>query len=187
MPNSIVQKRCSCCKKTKEPDEFNRNKSHKDGRHSQCRDCERTSGLRYYRSAKGNAVRTAYAKTEKCKASHERHAEKYPEKRRARNAVNNAVVAGHMPSAKTQTCQHCDNQAELYHHHKGYATEHWLDVIALCRKCDVADHLTISLRLGQPQQQLPCRCPCRQESAPGPVPEQRPAGQSLVSVGRMAE
>ena len=29
----------------------------------------------------------------------------------------------------------CGKQGEQYHHHKGYAPEHRLDVVPICRKC----------------------------------------------------
>jgi hypothetical protein len=37
-------------------------------------------------------------------------------------------------------CRDCNEQAEEYHHYLGYAPEHWLDVIALCKDCHRQNH-----------------------------------------------
>ncbi len=61
---------------------------------------------------------------------------KYPEKRMARNAVRYAVYIGKLKPAKSFICSNCKiNQARDYHHHKGYSSENWLDVVPLCRSC----------------------------------------------------
>jgi len=46
-------KKCSDCKTKKEFGEFNRNKSHKDGYHHICRECDKQRNLNYYRSKEG--------------------------------------------------------------------------------------------------------------------------------------
>lgn len=55
----------------------------------------------------------------------------------AGQAVYRAVRAGKMPHASTLPCKECGNPAREYHHHNGYAREHWLDVIPLCIPCHV--------------------------------------------------
>lgn len=54
---------------------------------------------------------------------------------KAHNAVSTAVRYGKMPHVSTLKCQECGKQAQCYHHHKGYAEKHWLDVVPLCNKC----------------------------------------------------
>lgn len=61
----------------------------------------------------------------------------YPEKYKARNKVNNAVANAIIPKLENQLCMHCGKQAKEYHHHKGYAPQHWLDVIPLCKPCHI--------------------------------------------------
>lgn len=64
----------------------------------------------------------------------------YPQRNRARQAVRHEVKMGRMPKAIELPCNHCEDQATQYHHHKGYAEEFKLDVIPLCRDC----HLIVS-------------------------------------------
>lgn len=53
----------------------------------------------------------------------------------ARLAVRLAVLSGELPPVKTLQCVNCEEPAVDYHHHRGYAQEHWLDVIPVCRLC----------------------------------------------------
>jgi hypothetical protein len=61
----------------------------------------------------------------------------------AKNAVTYALRKGSL--VKAATCQHqgCDETKVQAHHHKGYAREHWEDVMWLCRK-----HHGLTRRLG---------------------------------------
>ena len=62
--------------------------------------------------------------------------ERYPEKRKAHQSLSYAVKTGRLPSASSQKCVVCKTaQAQEYHHHNGYAEDHWLDVIPVCSKC----------------------------------------------------
>lgn len=54
--------------------------------------------------------------------------------------VYDAIERGALPPLSSQICQHCGDPAVHYHHHKGYAEEFLLDVIALCRRCHKAAH-----------------------------------------------
>ena len=54
---------------------------------------------------------------------------------KAKDHVAWLVRSGKKPPARTLKCRQCGKQAEEYHHHKGYAKEHWEDVIPLCRSC----------------------------------------------------
>lgn len=70
-------------------------------------------------------------------------AEKHPDHHHARRAVKNAVRHDEFPPAATMVCEYCQEaQAADWHHHKGYAEEHWLDVIALCTACHGKAHWT---------------------------------------------
>lgn len=54
-------------------------------------------------------------------------AEKHPEQRSAKHAVNHAVTAGRL--IRPDRCDRCKEPCKPHgHHHKGYAREHWLDV-----------------------------------------------------------
>lgn len=63
----------------------------------------------------------------------------HPQNRQARIAVMHAVSRGKLPRVKTLACARCGQPAKEYHHHKGYAQEHWLDVEPLCKKCHEAE------------------------------------------------
>lgn len=61
---------------------------------------------------------------------------KHPEQKKARNAVRAAVQNGSLPPASSMVCEECKEAlAADYHHHKGYAEEFWLDVVAVCKEC----------------------------------------------------
>lgn len=71
------------------------------------------------------------------KASEKRH----PERISARKAVRYAVTSGKFPPASTQVCEMCQEAlASHYHHHKGYAKEYRLEVVALCTECHGKAH-----------------------------------------------
>jgi hypothetical protein len=58
---------------------------------------------------------------------------------RAKNKVKNEVRRGRMPHVSSHLCA-CGRQAQVYHHHLGYAPEHWLDVTPECKSCHAKDH-----------------------------------------------
>ncbi|MFA7100659.1 MAG: hypothetical protein WC196_02710 [Bacilli bacterium] len=67
----------------------------------------------------------------------ERHLRRHiqnPALRKARYAVYVAIKQGKLPKARDRVCLYCDNMAYVWHHHKGYAKENWLDVIPVCSK-----------------------------------------------------
>lgn len=57
------------------------------------------------------------------------------EYRAAHQAVRRARKSGKLPEASEVQCAFCGEPAQEWHHHKGYAREHWLDVIPLCIPC----------------------------------------------------
>ena len=106
---------------------------------------------RYHASKKGKAVKRRYAQSEKGKAAIKKYNQSkkgkttkiknvyryrtiHPERRQARETVYKAIKEGTLPKLDTLKCA-CGKQAEQYHHNKGYAPEHWLDVIPVCIKC----------------------------------------------------
>ncbi len=70
-----------------------------------------------------------------------KHKEKYPLRHKAQNYITHAVEARKIPPAREFKCEECGEQAQEYHHYKGYEEENWLDVIPLCRKCHGIPHL----------------------------------------------
>jgi len=59
----------------------------------------------------------------------------------AHRAVYCEVTAGRMPGSHTLRCiKNCGKHAWVYHHHLGYAEEHWLDVIPMCGSCHRQAH-----------------------------------------------
>jgi hypothetical protein len=94
---------------------------------------------RYQHSEKGKIVHhqasLRYIRTEKGKVAARRWRINHPEKVKANVVVNSAVRASKLPRPDTLPCHYCTAQAKDYHHHKGYAPEHWLDVVPVCIIC----------------------------------------------------
>lgn len=80
-----------------------------------------------------------YARSEKGKDVQIRTAQKqrllHPEKYKARQVVRFAIRSGKLPRPDSRLCHYCPKPAQQYHHHKGYAKEHWLDVVPVCVPC----------------------------------------------------
>ena len=125
----------------------------------------RTRTLRYQQTEKFKAAAKRYAQSEKGKKKRKEIKDRYlkttkgramqlrrlrntrlrhPLAVKARAAVSRAVRRGDLRAIKTQTCQGCGKQAVYWHHHKGYTSQYWLDVIALCHMCDQVAHNIIS-------------------------------------------
>jgi hypothetical protein len=58
----------------------------------------------------------------------------------AHNRVYLHIKQGKLPPVTTLACVKCGKQAKHYHHHKGYAPEHKVDVIPLCVLCHRLEH-----------------------------------------------
>ena len=86
-------------------------------------------GSRHYRWRGGNPR----PDPEKRRANARASAKRYPERRRAREKVKDAVRAGVLPSVKSQRCVDCGLQAQAYDHAFGY--DRPLDVEPVCYKC----------------------------------------------------
>lgn len=62
------------------------------------------------------------------------------DQRRAHAAVRSAIVTGDLKPLRRQRCRDCGERAASYHHHKGYAPDHWLTVMPLCGPCHGRRH-----------------------------------------------
>ena len=163
-------KRCPKCKIEKPISEFGKDKSRKDFLCPQCRECrkkkqreyEHTEKRKIYRkkylqSINGKATQKRYRKSEKGKQTIRRfnktdkgraisiraanNQRKYhPERIAAEHAIEYQVRIGKIPYPYTLECVECGKQAQQYHHYKGYAKEHWLDVEPVCIKCHAILH-----------------------------------------------
>jgi hypothetical protein len=57
----------------------------------------------------------------------------------ANDAISNAMRSGQLPRPAGQPCVRCGGPALIYHHHLGYAREHWYDVVPMCPPCHVKE------------------------------------------------
>ena len=156
MPETTITKTCRTCKQNKPIFEFNKAPGNRDGYNNQCKICDRQRGKEYRKTERGKQIHRkavrCYSKTEKNKALQKRYRQSkkgqtarkhykknYPERAKASNKVLTAIRNGILSRIKTLRCA-CGNQAHHYHHHKGYAKKHWLDVIPVCAKCHNKAH-----------------------------------------------
>ena len=95
------------------------------GRHS-----NHVRGEQHYRWRGGNPTPDPELRRKNAKASSAR----YPDRRRAREKVKDAIRSGKLPQIKTQKCCNCGGDAKRYDHPRGY--ENALDVEPVCFKCD---------------------------------------------------
>lgn len=132
-------------------DNFSRHKRNPDGRQSWCKACMRKTNARWGATPNGRASKAKYKRTDKGRATERRyqqsehkksirkqkllHDTSYRNRLRARTATNHAIRAGTLPRPDTLTCIECGCPASEYHHHRGYAEKHWLDVVPMCRPC----------------------------------------------------
>lgn len=150
-------KKCTKCGLQKDESEFYAKKTGRDGLTARCKECIRNDVAAYQNTEHGKKVKHAYNHSEAGKAAfrkHDRkrdkteyrkqqknqagkkHRLKYEDRRKARQAVKDAVKHGKIPRVKTLTCSMCQAKpAEQYHHYLGYSKEHKLDIIPLCRTC----------------------------------------------------
>lgn len=139
MADNIISKKCSKCKQVKPISEFPRQAQGKHGRHNQCKRCKYEWAKTPKAKAYQKMYNREYGQREKVKLVNRlRHAQirlRDMDKCAARSAVSNAVKYGRMPPAKTLRCICCPQPAAQWHHHLGYAPEHWLDVIPVCHLC----------------------------------------------------
>ena len=90
---------------------------------------------RYRQSKKGKFTIKRFQQTDKMKTAQRKYYLKYPERRKARSAVDWAIRSGKLPRPDSLQCHYCNCLAKEYHHYKGYKPEYWLDVVPVCMKC----------------------------------------------------
>lgn len=122
---------CSCCKQVKPFFEFSISRSRKDGLRAYCKICQSIHYKHYRQTKKGKEVIHRLKK---------RYHFQYPEKRRSRQAVRDAITAGKLARPEILLCRICKKQAQEYHHNS-YAPEDKLIVYPLCQKCHQKIHI----------------------------------------------
>ena len=152
MAEQRIHKTCPKCNEIKAFSEFNKDNDRKDGLRFCCRVCDCNRKRQYRQSKKGKAIEKLYQQSKNGIAAqrrydqskggkarglkcHKKYKATHPERIKAKSAVAHAVRAGKLPRVNTLLCHYCPAQAKHRHHHKGYAPEHWLDVIPVCKKC----------------------------------------------------
>ncbi len=156
---SVFQtKKCSSCQETKPICCFYKNRTKKDGVGYECKTCvkiyqqsenskiarrryrqsdkAKKTIKKYMQSEKGEAKRKLWRQSEEGKITLKRAQsqwiKKYPERKKALNAVSSAVRRGELLRIKTLNCFQCGNQAEHYHHLNGHNLDSQLEVIPVC-------------------------------------------------------
>lgn len=151
-PQSTTLKTCPKCGKVKPLDQFAKDSTRVSGVSSYCKECRgqwtkdnaerlRQKARQWQQDNRDRAVATTRAWEQRNPDKVRANADRYPERKKARDAVHYAVRIGKLPPAWTMVCDVCQEaQAASWHHHKGYEPEHWLDTIPLCRVCHGKEH-----------------------------------------------
>lgn len=142
MTANIISKQCCKCKQVFPLTYFWKARYRKDGLQSTCKTCQRDYAKKYAQTENGEVIlrnrNIRYRQTPKGKNSNNARSQRYkhrnPLKTKARSAVAHAVRAGKLPHPTILNCT-CGHFAQEYHHHKGYAPEHHLDVVPICVSC----------------------------------------------------
>lgn len=152
-------KKCSKCEIEKPRTDFNKNRARSDGFRGECRDCQKI----YYQSHKEEMAlyRKAYYQSHKeemtaqqkiynqtdrgkeafCRAS-AKTIQKFPEKHKARQAVNNAIRDGRL--IRPSICESCFQEKFVQGHHEDHVNKP-LEVDWLCIKCHKELHKKLLL------------------------------------------
>jgi hypothetical protein len=147
-------KTCNICGETKPLEMFVKNKHCRNGRERRCQKCANAMNRAYRSSPKGQesqrrAVRAwNQANPEAVRRKMDRavtaFSSKEPLAYKAQRMVNRAVKKGLIPHVNTQACCRCGEVANQYHHHLGYAPEHWLHVLPVCFRCHRLIHFELN-------------------------------------------
>ena len=137
-------KTCSKCHQEKELSEFHKAKTCRDNHRPDCKVCRAIYNKKYSQTERGKIARIRYRQTEKGKAYNKRYYLRYPERCKAKSAVQYAIKIGKLSRPNILQCSYGKHQAQQYHHHKGYAPKYWLNVIPACRKCHRKIHKRIA-------------------------------------------
>ncbi len=152
----MFTKMCNRCKQLLPISDFYRQPSSSDGYFNQCKSCIKTIGQEERKGFSEEKKKQLSKNTnewrkrnpEKTKATEKKTKEKYKrkhlEKVKARGRISSLIQKRNL--VKPLHCQNCGDFAYLEaHHYKGYASEHALDVLWLCRRCHTqAEKLKVS-------------------------------------------
>lgn len=143
---------CFKCNMLKPRGEFYSHPKMADGLLGKCKECARSDiaanrrdpekgeRIRAYDRKRGNRqspeYRRAYASTLRGRTVISNASKRYPEKRAAHFALNNAVRDGKI--AKPKSCQQCGAGGRIHGHHHDYTKP--LDVQWLCPPCHGLQH-----------------------------------------------
>jgi len=132
------------------PEERKRRDQRKYAKTEKGRAVNRKADRKYANSKRGRAVKKRYRKTEKYLAAHREYQRKYrertKEKKKANNALNNAIRDGHIE--RPGECSSCGKKCMPDGHHSDYSQP--LNVKWLCRTCHVELHSTPCPECGTP-------------------------------------
>ena len=132
-----MTKICTGCGEEKPLDEYHKHKGGAHGLNPKCKSCRKE----FDRTDRGRELSSArkirYRSTETGKIKHRANAKKsrelWPEKHKARDAVNHSVASGKI--VKPNECSSCGCGGVIHGHHSSYEKVDWLDVVWLCTKC----------------------------------------------------
>ncbi len=139
---NTAEKTCFKCGAEKPLTEFYKHKRMADGHLNKCKECTKHDVREHRRSEEYGPKVRAYDRQRGCRRSYahtKQYREKYPLKKQAHHAVNNAVRDGKM--AKPSACEQCGSSFWVEGHHDDYAKPlevRWL--CALCHKRWHAEH-----------------------------------------------
>jgi len=155
MSEQIITKQCTKCKEVKPFSKFNICTNNPFGYQAYCKVCQkqyskqhlqtergrelhRQNSARRRCSLKGQEYHRKYNRSKNARQSYKSYCIQNPEKRKAKDAVNNAILRNGMPPASNYKCN-CGEQAKQYHH-PSYAPINWFKVIPLCINCHKKRH-----------------------------------------------
>lgn len=127
------KKVCSCCSKTLPLDAFQVRAASSDGLTAACKSCLRIRDSEKYKKFRDKRIsqQKAYAESDAGKLSHNascvKWKEKFPNKRKAHNLVNNYIRDQKLLS---EPCQTCGSTERVHAHHDDYSRP--LNVRWLC-------------------------------------------------------
>lgn len=133
-------KKCRACNHVLSVLCFGISKDRADGLHPLCKECKRADNVKWKQdnteATKKYSELYRTVNADKLSRKQSQYREKYPDRYKAMNAVNNAILLGKLVRATDSYCANpeCGNKAKEYHHNS-YDPEHWLDVIPLCASC----------------------------------------------------
>ncbi len=151
-----MSKKCTKCQQDKEYSEFYKSKRCKDGYNFWCKSCLSPLIKQHKQTSDYKQNQSEYSKRPEIRdrlnsgrrRRRQENPEKYraesrnyyaelmtssPEKRKAREFVNQQIRYHDFPKASSFKCKYCDNQAEEYHH-PSYEESKWLEVEPVCKK-----------------------------------------------------